>query len=39
MTLRELFDYLSANPAVLMLYFLMVPFTAFLAGILGKGER
>lgn len=38
MTLRELFDYLSANPAVLMLYFLMVPFTAFLAGILGKGE-
>lgn len=38
MTLRELFDYLSANPAVMMLYFLMVPFTAFLAGILGKGE-
>jgi len=38
MTLRELFDYLSANPAVMMLYFLMVPFTAFLAGMLGKGE-
>ncbi|MBV6439466.1 MAG: hypothetical protein DYG98_23875 [Haliscomenobacteraceae bacterium CHB4] len=38
MTLRELFDYLSANPAVMIFYFLSVPFTAFLAGVLGKGE-
>lgn len=38
MTLREFFDYLSANPAIVMLYFLCIPFTAFLAGILGKGE-
>lgn len=38
MTLREFFDYLSANPAVMLMYFLGVPFTAFLAGILGKGE-
>jgi hypothetical protein len=38
MTLREFFDYLSANPAVVLMYFLGVPFTAFLAGVLGKGE-
>jgi hypothetical protein len=38
MTLRELFDYLSANPAVMLMYFIGIPFTAFLAGILGKGE-
>lgn len=38
MTLREFFDYLSANPAIVMLFFLGIPFTAFLAGILGKGE-
>lgn len=38
MTLRELFDYLSANPAVVMAFFLGIPFTALLAGILGKGE-
>lgn len=38
MTLREFFDYLSANPAVMLFYFLGIPFTAFLTGILGKGE-
>ena len=38
MTLREFFDYLSANPAVVLMYFLGIPFTAFLAGLLGKGE-
>lgn len=38
MTLREFFDYLSANPAVVMAFFLGIPFTALLAGILGKGE-
>lgn len=38
MTLREFFDYLSANPAVMLVYFLGIPFTAVLAGIMGKGE-
>jgi hypothetical protein len=38
MTLREFFDYLSANPAVLLMFFLGIPFTALLAGIMGKGE-
>ena len=38
MTLREFFDYLSQNPAVVMAFFLGIPFTALLAGLLGKGE-
>ena len=38
MTLRELFDYLSANPIVVAAYFLLIFFTAILAGVLGKGE-
>jgi len=38
MTLREFFDYLSQNPVVVLAYFLGIPFTALLAGILGKGE-
>lgn len=38
MTLREFFDYLSDNPAVVLAFFLLIPFTALLAGILGKGE-
>lgn len=38
MTLRELFDYLSDHPAWVVGYFLLIPFTALLAGWLGKGE-
>jgi len=38
MTLREFFDYLSANPAVVVAFFLGIPFTALLAGIMGKGD-
>ena len=38
MTLREFFDYLSANPTVVTAFFLGIPFTALLAGIMGKGE-
>lgn len=38
MTLRAFFDYLGENPLVLLSYFALIPFTAFLAGILGRGE-
>ncbi len=38
MTLRELFDYLSANPLTVVAYFSLLLFTAVLAGLLGKGE-
>jgi len=38
MTLKELFDLLSAHPAWILAYFILVPFTALLAGMLGKGE-
>lgn len=38
MTLRELFDYLSANPLMVAAYFLLLLVTAILAGIMGKGE-
>jgi len=38
MTLRELFDYLNANPLSVAAYFLLLLFTAILAGLLGKGE-
>jgi hypothetical protein len=38
MTLREFFDYLSANPMVVLFFFLGIPFTALLAGVMGKGE-
>jgi hypothetical protein len=38
MTLREFFDYLGDNPAVVLAYFLGIPFTALIAGILGRGE-
>lgn len=38
MTLRELFDYLSANPLVVVAYFLLIFITAALAGFMGKGE-
>lgn len=38
MTLGQFFDYLSANPAVVLAFFIGIPFTALLAGIFGKGE-
>lgn len=38
MTLRELFDYLNTNPLSVAAYFLLLLFTAILAGFLGKGE-
>jgi hypothetical protein len=38
MTLRELFDYLSANPALVAAYFLFFPALAWLSGYFGKQE-
>ncbi|MBL7806953.1 MAG: hypothetical protein JNN28_04020 [Saprospiraceae bacterium] len=38
MTLRELFDYLNANPITVVGYFLLLFVTALLAGIMGRGE-
>lgn len=38
MTLREFFDYLGSNPSVVLAFFIGIPFTALVAGVLGKGE-
>ncbi|MEN0002542.1 MAG: hypothetical protein AAF798_00315 [Bacteroidota bacterium] len=38
MTLQEFFELLAANPAYILFFFFMLPFTAFLAGWLGKDE-
>jgi hypothetical protein len=38
MTLRELFDYLSSNPAGVISFFIVLPVAALLAGWLGRGE-
>ena len=38
MTLQEFFQLLANNPVYIILYFTMIPFAAFLAGIFGKGE-
>ncbi len=38
MTLEELFQQIAENPAYLIFYFSIIPFAAFLAGLLGKGE-
>ncbi|MEM7103410.1 MAG: hypothetical protein AAF502_09795 [Bacteroidota bacterium] len=38
MTLQEFFDALSANPIILLLYFIALPLTALLVLFLGKGE-
>lgn len=38
MTLQELFDLLSANPELILFYFIAVPLTAYLANIFGRGE-
>ncbi len=38
MTLGEFFDLLAGNPAYIIFFFAIIPFSALLAGILGKGE-
>ena len=38
MTLLELFELIGDNPAIILGYFLLIPFTAFLAYLLGKDE-
>ncbi len=38
MTLREFIDLLGNNPFYLLIFFLLLPFTAILSGYLGKGE-
>ncbi len=38
MTLGDLFNLLSQNPAIILFFFIAVPLTAILAGIFGRGE-
>ncbi|MFK7809127.1 MAG: hypothetical protein AB8F74_15095 [Saprospiraceae bacterium] len=38
MTLKEFFELLANEPYIILFYFLLIPFTAFLAGIMGKNE-
>lgn len=38
MTLQQFFDMLSAHPELIAFYFTAVPLTAWIAGILGRGE-
>lgn len=38
MTLQQLFDHIGGYSAYLILFFLLIPVTALLAGLLGKGE-
>ncbi len=38
MTLQELFDLLGRNPAYVIFFFVMLPFTALLSGWIAKGE-
>ncbi len=38
MTLQEFFNLLSDHPFWIVSYFLLIPFTAYLAGRMGKGE-
>ena len=38
MTLQAFFDLLANNPVLILGYFLLLPFTAMLAGFMGKGE-
>ncbi len=38
MTLQDLFEYTRTNPNFLFFYFFMIPFTALLIGVFGKGE-
>lgn len=38
MTLQEFFNLLGNNPQLILAYFILIPLTALIAGILGKGE-
>jgi hypothetical protein len=38
MTLKELFAYIDQNSNFILFYFLIIPVTALLCGILGKGK-
>lgn len=38
MTLKEFFDLLAGQPFWLLAYFVLIPLTAFIAGIMGKNE-
>lgn len=38
MTLQQLFDVLSANPSITLFYFLALPLTAVLSGVLSRGK-
>ena len=38
MTLGEFFEIVGQNPTFVLFYFLALPLTAFIAGLLGKGE-
>ncbi|MCP3932642.1 MAG: hypothetical protein GY705_26530 [Bacteroidetes bacterium] len=38
MTLQELFHFIAEHPFHVLFYFLLIPFAAFLASVLGKGE-
>jgi len=38
MTLGQFFEVVSAEPSIVIFYFFALPFTAFLAGIFGKGD-
>jgi hypothetical protein len=38
MTLSEFFDYLGANPTLVLAYFILPPLTALMAGWMGRGE-
>jgi hypothetical protein len=38
MTLGRFFDVVSADPSVILFYFVALPMTAFLASVFGKGE-
>jgi len=38
MTLKEFFELLANQPYLILAFFLIIPFTAFLAGVMGKNE-
>ncbi len=38
MTLQEFFNYLDANPFVVLTFFIGIPLTALLANVMGRGE-
>lgn len=38
MTLKEFFELCTAHPFLIIIYFILIPFTAYVAGMLGRGE-